>query len=177
MSMTTIGILVAVGLLLIANQLRVRPFGARMLAVPLAFGGYLAYEYVYGAPTIANDTTLYVAAGLAGAAVGLLGGALAAVWRDDRGSQVMVRGGVAYAAILVALIAARLAFAWAADNAWKAQVVRFCIDHEITGQAPIVAALMLMLVATIAVRTLVLLARAAQLGGLSNPAVGASVRL
>jgi hypothetical protein len=177
MSITTIGILVAVGLLLIANQLRARPFGARMLALPLGFGGYLAYQYVYGAPTIANDTTLYAVAGLAGAAVGLLGGALDAVSRDDSTGQVMVRAGIAYAAILVALIGGRLAFAWAADNAWHAQVVQFCIDHEITGQAPIVAALMLMLVATIAARTLVLLVRVAQLGGLSSIAAPASVRL
>lgn len=161
MSTTEIAVLVAVGLVLIVTQVRTRPFGPRMLAVPVGVAVWLGYAYVYGAPTIANDLHLYLIAGAAGGGIGLLGGALTQVRREPGAGTLLVRGSWIYAGLLVALLGARLAFAWAATNAWRSQVVQFCIDHQITGQTPIVAALMLMIVATILARTAVLLGRVA----------------
>ncbi len=161
MSITEIAALVAVGLVLIANQVRTRPFGLRMLAVPVGVSGWLGYDYVYGAPTVYNDLHLYLIAGAVGAGIGLLGGALTGVRREPGTGMLLVRGSWIYAGLLVALLGARLAFAWAANNAWRSQVVQFCIDHQITGQIPIVAALMLMIVATILARAAVLLGRVA----------------
>ncbi|HWE63636.1 MAG TPA: hypothetical protein VHB98_18130, partial [Chloroflexota bacterium] len=156
MSITEIAVLVALGLVLIVNQVRTRPFGLRMLALPVGVAGWLGYDYVYGAPTIANDLRLYLIAGAVGGGIGLLGGGLTAVHRAPGTGTLLVRGSWIYAGLLVVLLGARLAFAWATNNAWRSQVVRFCIDHQITGQTPIVAALMLMIVATILARTALL---------------------
>jgi hypothetical protein len=161
MSITEIALLVTMGLTVIVLQLRAREFGLRTLAIPLAVGGWLSYSYIYGAPTLYSDPTLYAIAGLVGAAVGVVGGTLASIWRD--GNRIMVRGSAVYAGLLVALVGARLAFAWAAQNAWQVQIRQFCIEHQITGQAPIVAALMLMLVATITASVLIQCGRAAAL--------------
>lgn len=160
MSTTEIAVLVAIGLFMIAQQLVARPFGLRMLALPVGFATWITYTYIYGAPTIANDLNLYLIAGAAGAAIGVVGGTLTDVRRD--GSRVMVQGSAVYVGLLLALVAGRLAFAWAANNAWRDQVVQFCIDHQITGEAPVAAALMLTLVATVAVRTAVVLVRTAR---------------
>jgi hypothetical protein len=168
MSTTEIAVLVALGLVLIVSQVRTRPFGLRMLAVPVGVACWLGYGYVYGAPTISNDLYLYLIAGAVGAGVGLLGGTLTEVQREPIGGTLLVRGSWIYAGLLVALLGARLAFAWAANNAWRSQIVQFCIDHQITGQTPIVAALMLMIVATILARTAVLLGRVAMVSARSS---------
>jgi hypothetical protein len=162
MSTPVIVILVAVALALMVRQSQDRPFTMKMVALPVALAGWLFAAYVHEAPTVYNDPDLYVLAGLAGGTVGLLGGVRTGVRRV--GDHVMVKGSRLYAALFLLLLAARLVFAWGADNAWHSQVVSFCIDHRISGQAPIVAALMLMLVATIAVRIVVVLARVAALG-------------
>jgi hypothetical protein len=171
MSSTEIAVLVALGLVLIVSQVRTRPFGPRMLAVPVGVACWLGYGYVYGAPTIANDLHLYLVAGATGAGIGLLGGALTVVQVDPGAGVVLVRGSWIYAGLLAALLGGRLAFAYYAEHGGAAQVRRFCIDHQITGQAPIVAALMLMIVATILARAAVLLGRVALLsarpGGMS----------
>jgi hypothetical protein len=159
MDTQSIIILVAVSLLLTAQQLRYRPFGVRTLALPLVFAAVLWYAYVQGAPTIANDMGLYIICGAVGVALGLVGGALSSMRRDAATSAMLVKGGAVYAGLLVALIAGRLAFAYYAENGGVAQVRQFSIDHGISGQAPIVAALMLMVVTTILARLAVVLAR------------------
>jgi hypothetical protein len=161
MSSTEIAVLVALGLVLIVTQVRTRPFGLRMLVVPMGVAGWLGYDYVYGAPTLANDLHLYLIAGAVGAGIGLLGGALTALRREPGAGAVLVRGSWIYVGLLVALLGARLAFAYYAEHGGAAQVRQFCIDHQITGQAPIVAALMLMIVATVLARAAVLLGRVA----------------
>lgn len=161
MSTTEIAVLVAVGIVLIVSQVRTRRLGLRMLVMPVGAACWLGYDYVYGAPTLANDLYLYVIAGTLGGGIGLLGGALAELRREPGTGMLLVRGSWVYAGLLVALLGGRLAFAWAVNNVWRTQVIQFCIDHQITGQTAIVAALMLMIVATIGARTAVVVGRAA----------------
>jgi hypothetical protein len=102
---------------------------------------------------------LYLICGAIGAALGVVGGVLSSVRRDEAGAAWLVKGGVVYAGLLVALIAGRIGFAYYAENSGAAQVRQFSIDHGISGQAPIVAALMLMVITTILARLVVVLAR------------------
>jgi hypothetical protein len=159
MNTTTIIILVGVGLLLAIQQLRYRRFGWRTLTLPIVFAVVLWYAYVQGAPTIANDMDLYLICGAIGAAFGVVGGVLSSVRHDEASGAWLVKGGAVYAGLLLALIAGRLVFAYYAENGGAAQVRQFSIDHGISGQSPIVAALMLMVVATILARLVVVLAR------------------
>jgi hypothetical protein len=159
MDTTTIVILVGVGLLLATQQLRYRRFGVRTLALPLVFAVVLWYAYVQGAPAIANDMDLYLICGAIGAALGLVGGVLSRVRHDAPKGVWLVKGGGVYAGLLVILIAGRIGFAYYAENSGAAQVRQFCIDHGISGQAPIVAALMLMVIATILARLAVVQVR------------------
>jgi hypothetical protein len=159
MDTSTIIILVAVGVLLSVQQLRYRRFGLRTLTLPIGFAVVLWYVYVWGAPTVANDLDLYLICGAGGGVLGLVGGVLSNIHRDEAGGAWLVKGGVVYAGLLVALIAGRIGFAYYAENSGAAQVRRFSIDHGISGQAPIVAALMLMVITTILARLVVVLVR------------------
>lgn len=159
MDTTTIIILVGVGLFLAIQQLRYRRFGLRTLALPIVLAGVLWYAYVQGAPTIANDMDVYLVCGAIGAVLGLVGGVLSSMRRDEESGTWLVKGGAVYAGLLLALIAGRLGFAYYAENGGYAQVRQFCIDHAISGQAPIVAALMLMVITTILARLVVVLVR------------------
>jgi hypothetical protein len=159
MNTTTIIVLVGIGLFLSIQQMRYRRFGLRTLALPMVFAVVLWYAYVQGAPTIGSDMDLYLICGAIGAALGLVGGVLSSVRRDEATGTWLVKGGAVYAGLLLALIAGRLGFAYYAENGGFATVRQFSIDHAISGQAPIVAALMLMVVATILARLVVVLAR------------------
>jgi hypothetical protein len=159
MNTWTIIILVAVGVLLSVQQLRYRRFGLRTLALPIGFAVVLWYAYVRGAPTIGNDVDLYLICGAIGAALGVVGGVLSSMRRDKATGAWLVKGGAVYAGLLVALIAGRIGFAYYAENSGAAQVRQFSIDHAISGQAPIVAALILMVVTTILARLAVVLVR------------------
>lgn len=159
MGTPTIIILVGVGLLLAMQQLRYRRVSVRTLALPIVVAGVLWYAYVQGAPTIGDDMDLYLICGAIGAALGLVGGVLSSVRQDEAGGAWLVKGGAVYAGLLLALIAGRLGFAYYAENGGYAQIRQFSIDHAISGQAPIVAALMLMVVTTILARLVVVLAR------------------
>jgi hypothetical protein len=159
MDTTTIIILVAVGLLLSVQQLRYRRFGVRTLALPIVFAVVLWYAYVQGAPTIGNDIDLYLICGAIGAVLGLVGGVLSSMRRDQATGAWLVKGGAVYAGLLLALIGGRLGFAYYAENGGYAAVRQFSIDHAISGQAPIVAALILMVVTTILARLAVVLVR------------------
>jgi hypothetical protein len=161
MDTTTIIILVGTGLFMTAQQLRARQFGLRLVALPIAVAVALWYYFLKGAPTLANDPDLYLICGGIGAAIGLLGGALTGVRREPGTGALVVQGSVVYAGLFLALLGSRLAFAYLVQHGWRSQVVQFCIDHRITGQAPIVAALMLMIVATIVARVAVVLGRVA----------------
>jgi hypothetical protein len=159
MDTTTIIILVGVGVLLAVQQMRYRRVSLRTLALPIAVAVVLWYAYVQGAPTIGNDMGLYLICGAIGAVLGLVGGVLSSMHRDEATGVWLVKGGAVYAGLLLALIAGRLGFAYYAENGGYAAVRQFSIDHAISGQAPIVAALMLMVVTTILARLVVVLAR------------------
>ena len=106
METSTIIILVAVGVLLSMQQLRYRRFGVRTLALPIVFAVVLWYAYVQGAPTIANDMDLYLICGAIGAALGVVGGVLSSVRRDQASGAWLVKGG----AVKVTLNDGKLAF-------------------------------------------------------------------
>jgi hypothetical protein len=102
---------------------------------------------------------LYLIGGTLGVALGLLAGTLTRLCRDARTGAMLVKGSLISAGIFLALIAARLGFAYYAENGGYGQVRQFCIDHAITSKAAIEAALMLPVVTNILARLVVVLAR------------------
>jgi hypothetical protein len=158
---TTIISLVGVALAMTALQLRYRRFDLRNAALPLGMAAFLGYRYVLGAPTAGSDMDLYLIGGTVGVALGALAGMLTTLRPDARAGSLLVKGSLVSAGIFLALIAARLGFAYYAENGGYAQVRQFCLDHAITGKAAIEAALMLPVVTTVLVRLGLVLARVA----------------
>jgi len=156
---TTIIVLVGVAVAMTALQLRYRRFDLRNAALPLAMAAFFGYRYVLGAPTAGNDTDLYGIGGAVGVALGLPAGALSSLRPDARSGGMLVKGSLFSAGIFLALIAARLGFAYYAENGGYAAVRQFCIDHAITSKAAIEAALMLPVVTNVLVRLGLVLAR------------------
>jgi hypothetical protein len=156
---TTIIILVGVAVAMTALRLRYRRFDLRNAALPLGLAAFLGYRYVLGAPTTGSDMDLYLIGGTAGVTLGLLAGTLTSLRPDARAGGMLVKGSLVSAGIFLALIAARLGFAYYAEHGGYAQVRQFCIDHAITSRAAIEAALMLPVVTNVLVRLGLVLAR------------------
>jgi hypothetical protein len=96
--------------------------------------------------------------------LGLVAAALVHVERDSRGRLVM-RAGVAYAALWIAVIGGRCAFAYGADHWFPRAIGEFSMRHSITGADAWTAAFILMALAMVVVRvaaTGVVTARAAR---------------
>jgi hypothetical protein len=168
MDVTTITILVGVALFMTALQLRYRRFDMRNAVYPLAVATFMWYRYVQGAPTGGSDMDLYLIGGTIGIVLGLLAGTLSNLRPDAATGTMLVKGSAISAGIFLALIAARLGFAYYAENGGYAQVRQFCIDHAVTGKPAIEAALMLPVVTNVLARLALVLARVttARSGGL-----------
>lgn len=136
----------------------------RRVIVPLVIvAGVGAYFLSAGIPTLGGDQTLEASLAAAGIAFGLLAGAVVDVTRDGRSGRVMVRAGLAYAAVWCVALGGRVLFAWGATTVWSEQIVQFSRTHEITGSAAWTAAFVLMALAMVITRTAVLGTRTALL--------------
>lgn len=150
--MTTAQWILSIGLLawVLLRNLGERPVGRAMFLLPglivLIAGGVFLREI----PTAGND----VALDLIGIGVGLAFGMLAtAVTRfTRRDGRVMVRAGAAFAAVWIAAIGGRVAFAeWATHGGGRA-IGEFSMRHEITGADAWTAAFVLMALAMVVAR-------------------------
>jgi hypothetical protein len=172
MSTTEILLFAGLAIFIIATQLGRRPVGLSRFLTPLVAVVAVAFTYLHGIPTVGGDLSFDAACTLAGLALGLLAAACVRVERDARTGRLMLRAGLAYAAVWVLAFGGRLAFGWAAQGVWRDAVVQFSIAHQITGAAAWTAAFVLMAIAMVATRTAVLLLRVL-LAGRSVPAAQA----
>lgn len=153
---TFAGIAVAI----IATQIGTHTLTLRRFLLPLLIAGYVAFRYLQGIPTVGGDLDFEIILTLAGAAFGVLAASLVRVERDQQTGRIVMRAGLAYAALWVIVFGGRLAFAWGASNIWTHQVAQFSFQHEITGSAAWTAAFVLMALAMVIARTAVVGARA-----------------
>ena len=125
------------------------------LARPLLLAGAIIAYYLKGVATSGGGLTLELALAGVGLALGLLAGAIFAVYRDAAGWP-RSRAGLGYAALWVAVIGARVGFAYATSHSHSVQV--WLGTHQVTSAA-LTDALIFMAGAMLLARTATLLVR------------------
>jgi hypothetical protein len=148
----------------------VRPFIAAVVIIPFFFKG---------AATSGNGLLLEVAGILAGIALGVLAASLMRVFADPATGRPATRGGLPYCLFWVAIVAARLFFAYGAQHVFSRQLGEWLSTNHVTVDA-LTAAIIFFSVAMLLGRTGALALRARQLGArqpaTANTQVSATVR-
>jgi hypothetical protein len=114
------------------RNLGTKPVNWRVLAVPLVIVAVACGFYLRSVPTAGNDLTLEILGAAAGAMLGVASTAVTRI-RSGVDGTVTVRAGAAFAAIWIAAIGGRIAFAELATHSWGPAVARFSMTHQITG--------------------------------------------
>ena len=142
----------------VVRQMRTRELTARSVLTPLALVAVAAAVYVRPFPITSSDLTLVGLLVAAGAALGTLSGLATDVWQRPDGS-VVSRAGRLAALAWVAGMGARFAFAVYSTHSGAPSVLRFSIQHDITGAHVWQTALVLMALGEVLARVGVLQAR------------------
>lgn len=132
-------------------NLGTKPVTRRRFTLPLVLVAVAALLFLHQLPTAGHDLELELAGAATGAGLGLVAAALVRVDRDARGRLVM-RAGVAYAALWIAVIGGRCAFAYGAGHWFPRAVGEFSMTHQITGADAWTAAFILMSLTMVVVR-------------------------
>lgn len=143
----------------------VRPFIAAIVIIPFFFKG---------AATSGNGLLLEVAGALAGIALGVLAASLMRVFADPASGTPATRGGLPYCLFWVAVVAARLFFAYGAQHVFSQPLGEWLSTNHIPVDA-LTAAIIFFSVAMLLGRTGALALRARQLDARQSAAANARV--
>jgi len=144
--------------IVLATDLGHRAVTGWRLARSLLAVGVVCVLFVRSLPAGGNDLPLQLAGIGAGVLAGLVAAQFLPVRRDDDG-RVVTCGGAGYAVVWVVLSAARVLFAYGSEHWFGDALVRFSVEHEISGQAPYSNAFVFMSLAMVLARSGVLLVR------------------
>jgi hypothetical protein len=145
--------------LIVLRQLRESRLDIKALLLPLGIAAVVGHSYLHSIPTAGNDLLLVVALTAIGVTFGLISG-LATRVRTDGGTHALVKAGWIAAGVWVLSMGSRMAFAIWAGNGGGPALGRFSTAHHITSGAAWTAALVLMALGEVVVRTGVLWLRA-----------------
>ena len=132
-------------------NLGTRTVSRARFTLPLLLVAVAAAVFLRDVPTLGNDVQLELAGVGVGAVLGLVAAALVRVSRGPDGGLVM-RAGVAYAALWIAVIVGRCVFAYGADHWFGREIGEFSMTHQITGADAWTAAFVLMALSMVVVR-------------------------
>jgi hypothetical protein len=141
----------------------IRPFITAIVIIPFFFKG---------AAISGNGLLLEVAGLLAGIALGVLAASLMRVFADPATGRASTKGGLPYCLFWVAVVAARLYFAYGAQHVFSQQLGEWLYTNHITVDA-LTAAIIFFSVAMLLGRTGALALRARQLGARESASASA----
>lgn len=144
-----------IGLVLV--QVKNRRLTVRALLLPIGIVAYVAFSFLKGIPTAGNDLFLVIGAAAIGATLGGLAGKFTTV--THRADGIFAKAGLAAAGLWILGTGGRLAFqVWATHGGGPA-ITHFSTTHGITSATAWTAALILMALSEVVVRTAVLARR------------------
>jgi hypothetical protein len=141
-----------IGLVLV--QVKSRRLTIRALLLPIGIVAYVAFSYLKGIPTGGTDLLLVIGAAAIGATLGGLAGKFTAV--THRADGIFAKAGLAAAGLWILGTGGRLAFQIWATHGGGPAITHFSATHGITSAAAWTAALILMALSEVVVRTAVL---------------------
>jgi len=142
---------------ILAANLGTRTVTRARLLIPLVVVAGVAAGYLEDVPTLGNDVALEAALAGCGVLLGVVCGLLVPVFRRDGAApgQLVMRAGAAYAALWIAVVGGRIAFAYGADHWFARDIARFSRDNLITGADAWTAGFVLMALAMVVTRVAV----------------------
>lgn len=144
--------------LLVVRQIRETRLDLRATLLPIGLAIVIGGSYLHGIPAGGNNLLLIIVLTGIGVSLGLLS-ALATRVRSDGGRYPLVKAGWIAAAAWIAGMGSRFAFAVWASHGGAPDLARFSADHHITSGDAWTAALVLMALGEVLVRTIVLVVR------------------
>jgi hypothetical protein len=155
---------------LVLVQVKSRRLTVKALLLPIGIVAYVAFNFLKGIPTAHNDMVLVIGAIAIGGTLGGLAGKFTTVTRRAEG--VFAKAGLAAAALWILGTGGRLAFqVWATHGGGPA-IAHFSATHGITSATAWTAALILMALSEVVVRTGVLALRSGLLSEGAARALG-----
>jgi hypothetical protein len=150
-------------------QVRGRRLTTRSMLLPILLVGWAAHSYVHSIPTAGNDLILVIGCTVVGATLGGLC-ALATSLKLDADGFVVAKAGFVAAALWILGVGARFAFQLYASHGGGPALERFSTSHDITSPAAWTAALVLMAIGEVLLRTGIIALRANTAHGGLSPA-------
>lgn len=119
---------------------------------PLLLAGAVVPLFLAAPATRGTGLALEISGACAGVLLGALAGRLLAVRRDDASGRPVSDAGAAYAALWIAVVAARSAFSYGSAHWFTTSLGRWMAENAVTGAA-LTDTLVLMAVAMVLTRT------------------------